>query len=294
MSKYADKDFGTVAKDASKLMEFLECRATEHGHYYHYSTVERIDKILNSKTFWLTPSVLSNDGNDRNNNIYNLCFTSGSSENLPLWYLYAGADGKGGRVGITKANLKKIVKESKFKLCQINGDGELSVVDEIDNKMVDVYDVLYIQRGKSSRAKYNGKTENSISNEVVEHIFKSRRNMTKGLIWFYEKETRISVDFNKTRICEGYAEQIKLCNEEYVVVAEIPDKVYSAMKITWAPNVTEDDVASALKKVGLEQWFTAIKGNDEKLRYSEYQGSIEFRMKNSRCDNCEKYNSKNQ
>ena len=39
---------------------------------------------------------------------YSLCFSTGVNENLALWYLYSGMNGKGGRIRFTSNKVKKV------------------------------------------------------------------------------------------------------------------------------------------------------------------------------------------
>ena len=113
-------------------MKFNECKTADeilkyfdndkcslgHTHYYHYTSLSTIDKILKTKQIRLTP--LSKSANDliekekyekMNCNLFSLCFSTGTSESLPLWYLYSGIDGCGARMGIKKKSFINFLKD---------------------------------------------------------------------------------------------------------------------------------------------------------------------------------------
>ena len=78
---------------------YLDGREYEHGGYFHYTKLEIADSILRNREFWLSNVSGFNDTVDSGQfgkgeqPYFSLCFSTGLSENLPLWYLYSGIDG---------------------------------------------------------------------------------------------------------------------------------------------------------------------------------------------------------
>ena len=82
------------------IENYLPGREYEHCGYYHYTSRRAADNILSSKQFWLSSVKGFNDQLDKEqfdeqSTCFSLCFSTGVHENLPMRYLYAGADGEG-------------------------------------------------------------------------------------------------------------------------------------------------------------------------------------------------------
>lgn len=178
--KFRDADFDDYCGTVEQLSEFLQYRAFYHGDYCHYSTLENIYNIMKNKEFWLTPSMNSNDTNDRNKGIYNLCFTSGTSENLPLWYLY----GQGARIEFKKeifqnlfnkqhckvdnSTQKKVGKDIELKLTLNKNDTVKQNYVTIPNEYIKISDILYLADNEknTARFKYNGKNKFNVDIDI--------------------------------------------------------------------------------------------------------------------------------
>lgn len=91
------KDFSTIS-NVQQLHDFLEEKKLTHRKYCHYSSINIVNKILENQFFILSESQSVNDRKESNeNNEFFLCFSATDSENIPMWYLYGGIDGKGGK-----------------------------------------------------------------------------------------------------------------------------------------------------------------------------------------------------
>lgn len=95
-------------KNAEKLQNLIKDKALSHTYYYHYSDINAVKGILDSKKLWISSICFSNDVTEHNrfgDNTYlyfQLCFSTGTTENLPLWFLYSGTNGKGARISFKK------------------------------------------------------------------------------------------------------------------------------------------------------------------------------------------------
>ena len=111
---------------ANEIKLYFDVRTQGHKEFFHYTSLKAINAILSSKTIRISSTNRFNDEKDRNQfgNIgeqkkyFSLCFTSGSNENLSLWYLYSGVDGKGGRIGLTYDKLVKLIEGGCFYLTE--------------------------------------------------------------------------------------------------------------------------------------------------------------------------------
>lgn len=255
--------------------------AKHHTNYFHYTTIENADKILNSGTFWLNNFEKDgNDKNDRRQGEFSLCFSTGTSENLPLWYLYSGIDGKGVRLGLKKKDFIDLINNPKLYIAEYDSKNHILIPGterEIDKSKVAARDILYIGKDSTKNAyrlKYNGASQFDISEEEYQ-IMKCEYEHTKGLIWFYEKETRIQVK----------AEDIDE-SKEYRVVLDI-SKIIPKIKLRFAPNVDDEYKTKILsEKQGFRKYARSL------FEDSDYKGEIDLKLQKkyieslNLCDKC--------
>ena len=100
-------------------------RANHHTFYYHYTTLTSVDNILKENGFrLLNLAETSNDEGEKQHSadegdvLFSVCFATGTSENLPMWYLYSGPDGKGGRLGLSKSDFI-VLRNAKVSLVEV-------------------------------------------------------------------------------------------------------------------------------------------------------------------------------
>ena len=178
-------------KDCTKGEDFIRFFDNDkpgfsHTEYYHYTSLENANKILTSNKLWLTSlSEFANDLVEREaykgigRRCFSACFSTGTSENLPLWYLYSGADGRGARIGFNKRCFRKLLNSAAFLLSEYDSKerkliGEPEPLKREDLKFV-CRDILYIgsdsKNRNAFRCKYNGDTINNLSRSVRDEIF---------------------------------------------------------------------------------------------------------------------------
>lgn len=285
-------------------MKFRECGTTEgllqffdndelafrHTNYYHYTSLESADSIFNTKQLRLMPLCESaNDEVEKNNyrklesNLFSLCFSTGTSESLPLWYLYSGIDGCGVRLGLKKKTFRRMIEQAHLFLLELElapapnrsyGVRSKTELQRGDYKLL-CRDILYIgrdsQKANSYRAKYNGDVLNDISTDIADRLQDKYGRFTKGLIWFYEKETRIQVEITNPKL---------LLPEKRYAVAISLDDIYADISLRFAPecNKTEPDELS--KYEGIVKYAFA------KLEKSEYTGQVKMKLKDRLCRDC--------
>lgn len=285
--------FGKL-KSANELSEYLQ-REYEHGGYFHYTSLYTIDSILKNKTLWVSPVARLNDnlekeqfGNDMDL-YFSLCFSTGIHENLPLWYLYSGIDGQGGKLSLTKSKVSKLIKNGHYSLSTNNSNVHILDLTD-DNFEIYFKDILYSAPKKGTKyidLKYNTMTNHDrITSSEFEHFKKLYGPFIKSLIWFYEKETRLLV-----KLKGNAAEYIRNhplpseSNEYYVVklsFSDIPDVVKS-IKIGFAPEI--DKLEETILKY--ENIRTFVYENS-KVSLSDYQGQIKMSLQERLCKDCSK------
>lgn len=285
IQNYKWRDFGKIERGKA-LVDYLNGREWNHGSYCHYTNLKSIDSILESKTFRISNVLRFNDIKDRNqfspnqHLFYSLCFSTGINENLSLWYMYAGMDGRGGRFVFTSSQIKRLLKNAIYTLCETdkeNKDGENSILLVKDQSAkISFVDVIYQhEKGNEIQLKYNTMTNYGLSKAEYKKAKGELFGREKGIAWYYEKETRLIVE-----IIGDAAKSIDPA-KHYFVEMTIPDDVYKAMKISLAPEISERDISKILNDYESIRKFVQ---STSKLSFSEYSGSIEMNLC-AKCNN---------
>ncbi len=278
---------------SSELSCYLT-REYEHSKYIHYTKLEVIDSILKSCEFWVSDVRELNDRKDREQfdgtAYFTLCFSTGVNENLPLWYLYSGIDGKGGSIIFTKAKIKKLIQEGKYELWEFENNNKLRKVCDIkngENAEISFVDVLYANKDIETKQrkpqnvalKYNTMTNYNITNEEFEVFKKTHCGNIKGLIWYYEKETRLLV-----RLDDELSAKINYKDNprKYKIVLNFSHLTWKEFKISLAPGVidySEVEDCEMLKKYRNESSGVSL---------SLYKGDVDFKLQDKLCGSCKK------
>lgn len=281
------------ASSASEILDFFDNdeRGLHHTNYYHYTKLETIKHIFQKKSIFLTQ--LKRDaagditGNDKQDvypeNVFTLCFATGTSESLPLWYLYSGIDGKGARIGIKKATFAKWINNLSFTLAEWKNK---TLVPEslvfLNNCQyhVKLRDILYLgkdtQNKNTYRAKYGDCVKNGISTEIYSQIKEEYGDFIKGLIWFYEKESRLQVTVTDRSLIDP--------EKDYVLMTSI-ESIQNELSVRLAPefenacDVTLFDNADS-------------RNPPLHLELSDYAGMINMRLKKRLCEECENFSQR--
>ncbi len=282
MSNYKIKwnQFSKI-KTIDELTDYMH-REYNHSNFFHYTKLCVIDSILEKNQIWASCVNGVNDLKDKiqfgdkvtQREYYTLCFSTGVHENLPLWYLYSGKDGKGGRIRFTSKMVKKLIEESTYLLYE--SDGKALVGEPITllpNKTFtySFKDVLYCHQEQSNIAlKYNTMTNYHISNSEWDKLQTHFRCFVKGLIWYYEKESRLVIHL------EEEAKEIIKMNpkKDYKVVITFDDKIKKNISIHFAPNIVDykDEKIKKFKHI-----YNHI-FNTSRVKLSMYNGEIDMKL----------------
>ncbi len=282
MTQLKWNQFGSI-EDVPQLMEYLDGRQYKHGHYFHYTCLGAINGILGTRTFWVSNVSKFNDRIDQKQFdtpqfYFSLCFSTGINENLPLWYLYAGLTGHGGRIGFTDTAMKDMLNSATFELAKFDKDGNPVVicplVDRFDMEK-SFRDVLYCggdTKGNLS-LKYNTMTNYKIPAFQKEKLKTSYNGFLKGLIWYYEKETRLLI-----KVIGNAAKKIQPGEDKkYCVLMHFSEKNYKSAQLTFAPEVV--DIPAELAQYDAIRKYVM---DTSKISASKFQGEIKMKL----CDSC--------
>ena len=250
------KKFGELST-AEEFIEYIEQGQWRHQTYSHYSLIANIDKILGSKVMWFSPSPKLNDLKEKEDDFYSISFCAVCSENIPMWYLYGGVDGKGARIDLSKANfcrwlsrgdqskMRKLLVLMKNENGQWNADTSAEAQEILSEGVLSIEagDVLYIAENTESnynsedkkhyRAKYNSFVNNDhIDEALADALYKRFGCFCKPLPWFYEKEFRIVV-----RVSGALKERLERGENKLGISLE---PIFSKIKVVLGPERDRD------------------------------------------------------
>ena len=240
-------------KTAADLLAFFDndSRALNHKYFYHYTSFTVAESIFKGNAFWMSQLCeMSNDAyekkwyQDNGKYLFSLCFSTGSVESIPLWYLYARKGGSGARLIIPKTLMNTLWKHATYTLVEIESclNGKRMVPGtEIRLKDDDIRkqfrDILYVSRVDKKKAAYEGKEKTGIlryNNEIIriganeiKRISETYMHFIKNQIWYYEKESRLEVELlHRELLSEG---------KTYVVCVDI-SSIVDRIKVMMDPK----------------------------------------------------------
>ena len=207
--------------------------------------------------------------------MFQLCFSTGVSENLPLWFLYSGTNGKGARLKFIRNDILKWIASKNMKMVLYNESNKVADLEIDNNCEIYFQDILYITKENNSyRAKYNNKMFTNIDEKTIDKYKEKYSGFYKGIIWFYEKETRLLLKIKDEKLLDK--EVIEQKKEAYHIELDIPDFVYKNIDITFSPQYkTSEDIEEEYHKEGFKKLIKTKK-------LSDYAGQIDIDL----CANC--------
>ena len=273
---------------ANELCDYLQGRPRGHDGYYHYTSLDAINGILENG-FCISSVDRFNDHAEKEafegceKRYYCLCFSTGVEENLALWYLYAGVGGRGGRLQFTYKSISKLLR-APFELVEYNYSKhkavrKIATLTE-ENASFRLGDVVYADPSKKNREfmamKYNTMTNReTFPIREWEWFKESNKGFYKSQVWYYEKETRLMIELS--------SDLYKLIdpNKSYAVILRIPEEVKRYTKVRFAPNI------KSLEDEGIQKYSELMKLAQRKtaLQLSEHKDTVDI----DPCRNCKKY-----
>lgn len=281
-------------KTAAELSAYFDKRTIGHSNFYHYTSLGAIDAILRDKTIRISSVDRFNDEKDKKQfgdsqqqkHYFSFCFSSGSNENLSLWYLYSGVNGKGGRIGFTQNALSKAIEEGSFFLTEYDYDKNEArglSIPLIPGKTIKITlrDILYsrtTENKKYADLKYNTMTNHeNIEVKELDEYRKRHPGFNKTLIWYYEKETRLLIEL--------IGETAAMINpsKQYAVLWKPGEKVFQRIKIMLAPEICDEAGIAEYKNIRQFMFGSS------RVSLSENAGDIQMNL----CTKCKSNNISN-
>lgn len=276
-------------KTQDELEAYMDKRVSGHSYFFHYTNLGAIDKILEKPSFRISQVKRFNDKKDvaqfgtkeEQKRFFSICFSSGVNENLSLWYLYSGMNGKGGCLRFTRNKLMNLIEKGIFSIVEYDYDkneevGIPTVLKKDVDMNIEFKDVLYARidkSGKNVSLKYNTMTNyNNLSVEEYDKYVKNNRGFQKSLIWYYEKETRLLIEI------KGKLVQKLDSKKNYVVMWEFDKELLKGMQIVLAPEHKNEDMINEYKNI--KRFMLDSSG----ICLSKNAGDIEMKL----CDKCDK------
>lgn len=271
-----------LIKDVNNLKElktFFDGRAEKHGNqYFHYTTMNKLNNILSNEEIWVSQTRSFNDKKELNKDSHNFafCLSTGVNENLSLWYLYSGIDGKGCRIKFTKKQLELLCKSSRFFLCKKEEAGEDCELVEGENLSIYLKDVLYYREKEDTvDLKYNNSVNHNFPLREFEEFKKANSVVFKDIVWYYEKETRIEFVIS---------DKIPLDKDKnYVIKIKLRQDLMKKLTLQFAPEIDKTNLELCLMQ------YDKIKERfyqNPKFKFSENAGYISMELAENFCKNC--------
>ena len=282
------KDFPSIST-ANDLEVYLRGREYNHANYFYYSASSIINSILGGHAFWLSNVKDVNDLLDAEQFIepdysFMLCFSTGINENLPLWYLYSGLDGKGARIRLTKTGVRDLIQNGEFFIAEFLGKRGIGKEIKLDRKdlSMEFGDIIYAKEtpaAKYTTLKYNTMTNYSLPSAEWKAFQNKHNGFSKGLIWYYEKETRLVVRLT------GKAQKMIEKGKQYKLLLHFEEPLLKKMQIMFAPQIEPADIENELLK---QTSIKAFRDASSRLLLSEYAGTVRI----DACRDCERNENK--
>lgn len=280
------RNFGNLTT-AEEILTYLDGREYGHTNYYHYTKLDIINSILENKELWISSVSGFNDTIDqaqfsdsKPQKYYAICFSTGVNENLPLWYLYSGVNGRGGRLRLAKSKIKELIEKGTYSLCKCV-DKKAVFVKKLSEKdmTISFKDVVYSRiKDDGISLKYNTMTNYCLEKSEYEELQKSWNFFIKGLIWYYEKETRLIVTLNDDVLNELESDKNYVITLSYAGLKDF----YKHISIDFAPAISLDEEQKIISDdnfAGLKQHIIAT----SKVKLSEYVGTVNMKI----CNRCQ-------
>lgn len=285
-------------KENQATSKYEKNRAYYHDSFFHYTNLKNIETILDEKSFLCTELGLSNDPLEKiednlKHKVFHLCFSTGVSENIPLWYLYAGVDGNGGCLRLTKSLIYELMNCENFSFVYSKKDTNdwifsCNLIPKVDFE-IKLQDVIYeTEDNDSYRLKYNT-MQRTIQKNEFDKFKKINTHFIKSLVWYYEKETRILIKLTNI----GF-EKIPDCiideNNKFAVRIDFTSNFAEKMQLKLGPQFSvneEGDKISNYKILEkLEKYPNIFKKISKGIESSK--SHLTGQVKMTLCRNCTK------
>ena len=218
--------FFKTIENTDELLNFLQTR--KHDYYYHFTTVSKLVKILESRRWRFSTGALMNDQHEYNiksapglrEKIFSTCFSFGDKNNMAMWAMYSIPWEEAVRIRIPGETMREWVEK-------------LKMVDRPNLSNVSLHDILYIDgrigeshfahfywsRAKKSALNEPDGTDVSLSPRFTGHL--------KNSAWKHEQEARLAVTLQDV-------------TDKLFYDFPLPDNFFSKIQITTGPWTSDE------------------------------------------------------
>ncbi|MBQ2738275.1 MAG: hypothetical protein IJF38_06260 [Clostridia bacterium] len=172
--------------------------------FCHYTPLDNLDNIINTKALWASPFSRINDLNEMKNrsankNDYILCFCNSKTEQIPLWYLYSGGS-TGGRIRLTASKMRNFLTSIEIIYPVINNIIDYNIPLYIDQDFSIKYGWCYYYKD-DNLIRYRNTNYKLI--EMSQQDILSKDLFFKDYEWKYEREFRIIISLKNNIQCDS-------------------------------------------------------------------------------------------
>ncbi len=247
------------------LDDYYENKYAHHTEYNHYAGKNAIKSIVKNNEFWISSVKGFNDCEDTAqftdnlNAYYSLCFSTGTEENLALWFIYSNKDG--GRIRFNKFNqISKIIDNSTFTLAIKNANNtttNLMTLQKGKDFDLIIGDIIYKGQEKKGKValRYNTFINYHIACKEIKKFKEEHVGFIKDNIWYYEKETRVLI-----KLKDNVLKSITFNeNKEYIIKMNFSNVKLYKLNVDLSPGITENEFYDLSKELISSKYQVAIK-----------------------------------
>ena len=168
--------------------------------FNHYTKLSTVKKIFSNKFWYISSFQSMNDlaeaerYGDEKSSTFAMCFSCGEAERIPMWYMYAGIDGKGAMISFTKNAFSDFIKQIETVYPVKNDKPDLNM-PLIRGKDFEIeYGYVYycnFDNDRITNIKYKRSNYKISDSQEAELKFREDNFFIKNNEWEYENEYRI-------------------------------------------------------------------------------------------------------
>ena len=254
------------------IKEFLEKKGRGHTLFYHYTTLDTLKGMMESRKLHLTRMDKLNDAlecaaaEDRKKRVYIVSFSFGAAESMAMWSMYSAPFKKGIRLTIPKRAITRTLNDfvqNKTRIIYSTETGkELPIGETTTLKMMDV---VYAHSGSLEHNK-----EKLLDNQIVNNAKQAPELAfcVKNEIWLSENETRMVLELDKE--LPGDVEKVAI-DFDYAV---------NNLKVTGSPCISSAELEKELRGLGKDKMLQSIAYNQVFFKDCKCERQTDFCKKN--------------
>ena len=193
---------------------FLDLRAKKHSNYYHYTTINALQSMLQSKKLHLSQGKTMNDlleikkiASETWDRLYVASFSFSTNESAALWHIYGNPLNQAICIRFSPSAIRNV-------LAQLKASGQCQAVNTTQTYNIDYaknVDVAYIQNNQTSLRWNRATLSESSCHDLPSINTKSELvGYIKNIAWEYEQETRILVELKRNSREDKFPDKIQI------------------------------------------------------------------------------------